>query len=191
MNSIAQRGEIMLKPWMDKIRNTNCKFIMFVFGEPDIRIHFNKQINGLNRTIDEVIETLCGQYILKLLEIVPTDIKIIIRYLLPQREFSMFGEYVPRGSLSDRITWTNKMNDFLKKTCSKYNILFFDNISSNLLTKSNGELKDEYCYLGTHYNEHCVQYLNDEIEYFCQSATIERTISIGTITGIAPWVRQV
>ena len=68
---------------------------MFVFGEPDIRIHFNKQINELNRDVDEVVSTLCNNYILKLLDIVPSTIKIIIRYILITMNFQnpAFNEF--------------------------------------------------------------------------------------------------
>jgi hypothetical protein len=121
MNSISQRGDVLLKPWFDKYRNTDVKYIMFVFGEPDIRIHFNKQINELKRDVDEVVSTLSNNYVMKLLEIVPSDIKIIVRYILPQRERSMFNvarnQYIPHGSLADRVSWTLKMNNCLKATC--------------------------------------------------------------------------
>jgi hypothetical protein len=55
MNSISERGDILLKPWFDRYRNTHVNYMMFVFGEPDIRIHFNKQINELKRNVDEVV----------------------------------------------------------------------------------------------------------------------------------------
>lgn len=82
---------------------------MFIFGEPDVIIHIDKQINVHERNEDEVIKTLARKYINKLIEITPRHIKIIIRYILPQREHSMYGEYVPVGSLSCRVRYTYKL----------------------------------------------------------------------------------
>lgn len=168
MNSIAERGEILLKPYLEKCINSS--YIMFVFGEPDVRIHFDKQINELKREEDEVINVLCNKYIKKLIDIVPKNVKIIIRYIIPQRKFSMFGilgsKFIPRGTFTDRVRWKTKMNNKLKKTCLENNIFFLDNYAHVYLTKEDGELKDEYVDTMTHYNLDSIGFINDEINYF-------------------------
>jgi hypothetical protein len=102
---------------------------MIIFGEPDVRIYFDKQINILNRNEDEVISILCKSYINTLRNIVPSHINIIIRYILPPREYSMFGIsnniYTPKGTLEERIRYTNKMNSQLKFECMNYDNVFF------------------------------------------------------------------
>jgi hypothetical protein len=108
---------------------------------------------------------------MKLLDIVPSNIKIIIRYILPQRERSMFNVagnlYIPRGSLSERVYWTLK-NECLKQTCLKHNVLFLDNTLYSSLTKESGEMKDEYVDRMTHYTEKCIHHINQEIDIFCK-----------------------
>jgi hypothetical protein len=132
-----------------------------------VRIHFDKQINILNRNEDDVIDTLCKNYIKKLLEIVPNDIKIIIRYILPQRIYSMFGSiYTPNGKIYDRVRYTDKMNLKLNELCKLNNILFFDNYEKNNLINNDGSLKDEYNDGTTHYNENSINIINKEIFIF-------------------------
>ena len=170
MHSVAIRGEIILKYYMDKYVNENINYMMFVLGEPDVRAHFDKQINTLGRNVDEVTRVLVDDYIHKLIEIVPKNIKIIIRYCLPPREKSRFvvanTVYVPMGSLEERVDWTKQLNNALKAKCIDTGLLFFENIAYNDLTKKTGELKDEYCHNMTHYNGKCIVLLNYEIEHF-------------------------
>lgn len=172
MNTLSNTGDIFLQDYFIKYNNDN--FMMFIFGEPDVRIHFNKQINILNREEDEVINTLCTKYVNKLEEIrtkyLPNT-KIIIRYILPQREYSYFNasgvDYIPQGTLEDRVRYTTKMNSKFKELCQgNSNILFLENISYSELTKVNGELKDEFVDNQTHYNLNTLNLLNRELEIF-------------------------
>ena len=165
MNTISNRGEIYLSNHIQTYKNID--YIMYIFVEPDIRIHFDKQINILNRNEDEVIETLCKNYIEKLLEITPNNTKIIIRYILPQRIYSMFGSiYTQNGSINDRVRYTNKMNDTIRDLCKISNIYFLDNYEKNQLINNDGRLKDEFCDGLTHYNENSINYINNELVIF-------------------------
>jgi len=165
LHTISTKGEIYLDHYMEMYKDVD--YMMFIFGEPDVRIHINKQINICNRNEDEVIETLCKNYINKLLNIVPKNIKIIIRYILPQRVYSMYGSiYVPVGHFSDRVRYTNKMNSKFKELCANNNILFFDNYKKDKLINDNGTLKDEFCDGLTHYNLNAIEFINKEILIF-------------------------
>lgn len=165
LHTISTKGEIYLNHYLEKYKDVD--YMMFIFGEPDARIHIDKQINICNRDEDEVIETLSQNYINKLLNIVPKNIKIIIRYILPQRVYSMYGSiYVPVGHISDRVRYTNKMNLKLKELCANNNILFFDNYEKDKLINDNGTLKDEFCDGSTHYNTEAIKYIDKEILIF-------------------------
>jgi hypothetical protein len=169
MNTIADRGEIYLSRHIQNFEHERIDYIMFIFGEPDIRIHFDKQINILNRNEDEVINTLCTKYLQKLNIIVQNKAKIIVRYVLPQRSHSMFGEWVPKGSIHDRVRYTTKVNKRLKELCEENDMLFFDNYENKHLTDENGILKDEYCDGTTHYNSNTILKLNTELDHFVSS----------------------
>lgn len=169
MNTIGNNGQLYLSHHIDKYKDT-AEYMMFIFGEPDVRIHFDKQINLLKRDEDEVIETLCKNYINKLIEITPKNIKIIVRYLLPQREYSMYNTiYTPNGSIDDRVRYTNKMNSKLKEICQEKRILFFDNYEKNKLVNSNGSLQDVFCDGTTHYNSSSIFHINKEVEIFFET----------------------
>jgi hypothetical protein len=167
MNTISNKDDVYLSHYFKKFKNID--FVLYIFGEPDIRIHFDKQINILNRNEDEVIETLCKNYIQKLLEITPINTKIVIRYILPQRIYSMFGSvYTPNGSIKDRVRYTNKMNKKLKDLCKINNIFFLDNYEKTQLINNDGSLKDEFCDGLTHYNNNnkLITLLNNELYIF-------------------------
>lgn len=55
MNTIGDRGDNLIQHHIDKYKTD---YIMYIFGEPDVRIHIDKQINTLNRNEDEVCHTL-------------------------------------------------------------------------------------------------------------------------------------
>ena len=162
MNTIGDRGHLLLQPHIDKYKN-NADYMMFVFGEPDVRIHFNKQINELGRDENEVVYNLASKYVAKLRQIVPSHIKIIVRYLLPQRRHSMFGDWVPRGSLEERVRYNQKMNNALQQICNEMRVLFLKNSEFANLTTAEGELKDEYCDGLTHYNSASVKFIINEL----------------------------
>jgi len=180
MNTISNKGEIYLSHHIEKYKNVD--YIMYIFGEPDIRIHFDKQINLLNQDEDEVIETLCKNYITKLLEITPNNTKIIIRYILPQRIHSMFNTiYIPKGNINDRSRYTNKMNQKLKELSSLNNVLFLDNYEKNQLIENDGSLKDDFCDGITHYNENAINYINNELQVFLSVNTLTKDNSMPSV----------
>lgn len=165
MHTISEKGDFYLQYHIDKYKN-QTDYIMYIFGEPDIRIHFDKQINLLHRDENEVIESLCKNYVNKIIEITPKNIKIIVRYILPQRIESMFGEYIPRGNIIDRVRYTNKMNLILKHLCEQNGLLFFENSEKISLVENEGSLQDIYCDGTTHYNSNAIIYIDKEIEMF-------------------------
>lgn len=104
MNTIGDRGEHYLAHHINTIEIAD--YIMYIFGEPDVRIHLHKQITVLDRDEDEVITTLVSKYVSKLITITPVQSRIIIRYVLPQREHSMYGTaYIPVGAIEDRVRY--------------------------------------------------------------------------------------
>ena len=165
MNTIGDRGEQYLDEHI--ITFGINEYIMYIFGEPDVRIHFHKQISTLGRDEDEVIATLVSKYVNKLITITPKKSRIIIRYVIPQREYSMYGTtYVPVGTIEDRVRYTCKLNKELKRVCESTGILFFDNYMQNEVTDAPGVLKDKYCDGLTHYNRNALPFVNDEIRIF-------------------------
>jgi hypothetical protein len=166
LHTIANKGDVLLKDYIQTY--SDYDYVMLVFGEPDVRIHFHKQINILHRDENEVIRTLSESLINTLRIIVPPSMKVIIRYILPTRESSMFNveanKYIPQGTLEERIRYTNRLNETLKSECMKHNMFFFENIYKNELINQKGELADEYCDGTTHYNINSLPILQKEIQ---------------------------
>ena len=166
MNTIGDSGNILLKSYIEYYKDQEIDYMMFIFGEPDVRIHFDKQISKLGRDEDEVIKTLCDKYIAMLKSFVPIATKIIIRYILPPTlTNNHIPAFTPRGTLEDRIRYTNKINDYFNKNTYD-NVYFFDNYYKDILTKLNGELKAEYSDQTSHYSDLAITILNKEIDKF-------------------------
>lgn len=122
----------------------------------------------MNRDEDEVITMLVNKYINKLITITPVQSIIIIRYVLPQREHSMYGTaYIPVGAIEDRVRYTCKLNAELQRVCEATGILFFANYMQNEVIDAHGTLMDECCDGSTHYNAASLPFVNDEIRIFC------------------------
>ncbi len=167
MNTIANRGDQLLGIYFDKI--TSGDHVMFIFGEPDCRIHINKQIVQYGRQEDEVIDTLARQYIHMILHITrSTSTHGIVRYVMPPAENEVWSNptYKPHGSITERVRYTNTLNDKLKELCEEYGLYFFDNSCNNQVTYENGSLKHTYIIGDTHYNSDALPYVNAEIDKF-------------------------
>ncbi len=172
MNTITNKGKEFLSCYINNIKNS---FIMFIFGEPDVRIHIHKQINLYNRNEEEIIDTLSKNYVNFIIEICKLcDSTPIIRYILPpvDKDFWEIEIFKANGTIDERVRYTNKLNDKIKHYCYINNVLFFENINKTLLTNENGSLKEEYIIGQTHYNENSIELINQEILYFLEKSLI-------------------
>lgn len=130
--------------------------LVFVFGEPDVRVHFQRQIDFYHRDEDEIVDTLCRNYITRLVTIFPEK-ALFIRFVIPPRKYSLFelwGKlYVPNGTLEDRIRYTKKINEKLKELAESFQksgkkVYFIPVIDD--ITKDSGELRDDCTENQTH-----------------------------------------
>jgi hypothetical protein len=160
MNTVARDGLSTVGYVRDIYPNAD-KY-MAVFGEPDVRIHMYKQLTEYGRKLDEVVTTLATSYIKTLVSIFDAS-SLVVRYILPPRSYSMFGIYVPRGTLQERVMYTRLLNNALKNACTCYGVLFLENTTLDILTTSDGELRDEFCDGLTHYNTCAIPHLDMEL----------------------------
>jgi hypothetical protein len=166
MNTIANKGKEVLNFYINYIKNS---YILFIFGEPDVRIHIHRQINHYSRDEDEIIDTLAKNYVNSVIEICKLCNSIpIIRYIIPpvDREFWEIEIFKANGSIEERVRYTNKLNEKIQYYCKINKVLFFENINKQILTNQNGSLKEEYIFEQTHYNSKSINFVNEEIIYF-------------------------
>lgn len=175
MNSIAQRGTELLKPYITHIMPNS--HIMFIFGEPDCRIHIHNQIHKYGRSQDEVIKTLALEYINMIKHITSLTNTIgIVRYVLPPIDKDVWNNesYKPNGTINERVSYTRKLNTILSELCPSAGLYFIDNIHYTTVTLENGSLNPYYADEETHYNTHALQFLNEELHTFYKTTKLTR-----------------
>jgi hypothetical protein len=167
MNSIAHRGTELLQPYISIIPPQS--HIMFVFGEPDCRIHIHKQIHQCGRSEDEVLETLARNYVHMVKHICSlTNCTGIIRYVLPPIDKAVWNNplYTPHGTIMERVNYTQKLNMLLSSLCAHNELYFIDNIHRAHVIIENGSLNHYYADDETHYNTNALHIINDELTHF-------------------------
>jgi FkbM family methyltransferase len=135
--------------------------LCFNYGDIDCRCHIQKQIN-LGRNEDEIINDLVSKYFISIHKNIKEYKKIVIIAIIPsthQNDYEKnYGPITHKhpfiGTDENRIRYTKKMNETIKKFCLKYNYHFFDPFL--YYTREDGSLKhelsDNMVHLGN--NEH-------------------------------------
>jgi len=116
-------------------------FVVFTFGEIDVRCHIGIQRDKHNRDVEEIIDMLADNFLLSILENnqqLFIDIHYIICSIVPPTNASYNPEFPFYGTLEDRIILTKKINRYLKNKCELNDIGFLDIYDHYSL--KNGEL---------------------------------------------------
>jgi hypothetical protein len=114
-----------------EIVNDNNIFC-FVYGEVDCRCHIGKQVL-LGRNEDDIISELTSAYVDTIKRVITSYKKIIIVGVIPprcQEEFEKdYGpithEFPFVGTDSERLRYTNKVNEQLKSLCELNGFQYF------------------------------------------------------------------
>jgi hypothetical protein len=119
--------------------------ICLSYGEIDCRCHIKRQID-LGKDEDTVINNLISIYFLTIKNNIIKYKKIIIIGIIPPTSnleyINRNPEYPFVGTDDDRVRYTFKMNNLLKKFCEDYNYVYFN--PYNFYTRDNGTLKYEF-----------------------------------------------
>jgi hypothetical protein len=127
-------------------------YLVFCFGEIDVRCHIDKQVTKEKRDLKEILSKLVEGYILQIGKISKKYkvIPIIFGVTPPVRELTVDG-YPSVGSAVDRVKYTKMLNSKLKRS----NILYFDVFEE--YSKNDGTLKmkfsDGVMHIGKNYNQ--------------------------------------
>lgn len=115
-------------------------YVLFCFGEVDIRAHLIKQIELQNLTIKEVVKECVDRYINVVIDYKNQGYNTIVWG--PISSWSLNKPYTTGpsfGSETERNNVTKEFNNYLSNVCEKNNIkfvtIFYDMINSELLTK--------------------------------------------------------
>ena len=102
--------------------------VVFVFGEIDVRCHIGKQRDEHARTLDEIITTLCTNYIKAINNFKCSFKKItcFVCQVMPPTNACYNPSFPFYGSLEDRAFITKTLNKKLQATCIENDLLFLD-----------------------------------------------------------------
>ena len=104
-------------------------FVVFCFGEIDIRCHIKKQIEIQGKKENEVINNLISEYVNYISRQKKIFKKIGILSITPPASVvwaSQNNDYPFMGTDYDRARYTIKANGILKKMCAENDISFID-----------------------------------------------------------------
>lgn len=150
--------------------------VLYVLGEPDVRMHIWRQINQKGRTEEAVITDLATSFLDAIAHEAKTHGTLtLVRFVVPPRAFSRFpvaaavlyahmateGWFVPVGTLEDRVRYTKSLNSALAAGCAKRGLEFLPPIDE--FAQDSGELKDEYMDDQTHLSPSCVPVLFEQL----------------------------
>lgn len=147
----------------------NC-VVLFNFGEVDCRCHIGKQVIEKKRKIEEVIEALVQNYIkfIKLTQKQVANLIYVVIAVIPPTDI-FFNPDAPRyGSLENRVSITNMLNEKLQKECFKSDIIFLDPYT--IFRDQDGtlilEFSDRVVHVNPNINYFIKEYILSELEKF-------------------------
>jgi len=122
--------------------------IIISYGEIDCRCHIQRQINN-GKEEDDVINELVDKYFQTIKNNIEKKCKIIIVGVIPPTKQSDYekingpalGEFPFVGTDSDRVRYTNKLNDKLALYSNLYRCIYFNPYS--YYTREDGTLRHE------------------------------------------------
>ena len=107
-------------------------YVIFVFGEIDVRNHLIKQSNKQHKPIINIIKDLAESYVSTIArnkEIYP-DVNLIIQSIMPptceKNVLEPTKDYPHYGTIEERVLVNKLLNTELKRLCEVYNIKFLD-----------------------------------------------------------------
>lgn len=107
-------------------------YVIFVFGEIDVRNHLLKQRDRQHRPINELVTDLAAAYVSVILQNKVTypnthlGIQSIIPPISRQHVKDLSEEYPDYGTIEERIVINRMLNAELEELCRQNSIMFFD-----------------------------------------------------------------
>ncbi|MCH9616907.1 MAG: hypothetical protein SP4CHLAM5_03830 [Chlamydiia bacterium] len=127
-------------------------YLVFCFGEIDVRCHIDKQVTKEKRELDEVLSKLVEGYLLQIKKIAKKYkvIPVIFGVTPPVRELTVDG-YPSVGPAEARVKYTKRLNAKLKKS----KILYFDVFDEYSMADGTLKMKfsDGVMHIGKNYNQ--------------------------------------
>lgn len=141
----------------------NGDFVVFVFGEIDVRNHIGKQID-LNRNEDEVVKTLAESYLQKIHEEASAfdSVTCAVRFVTPVSEQTREPIRHPAyGTKEYRVQLVNKLNGLLRDESPRYGVVYIEGYDE--FVAENGFVSSVYCSDGIHLHKKALPLLLEQL----------------------------
>lgn len=148
-------------------------FLVFCFGEIDVRCHIYNQEHEKGRVLDEVLSVLVDNYESQILSI-SKNLKVqpvIFGITPPVRELTVDG-YPSVGPFEERVAYTKRLNKRLEQVAKEKGILYFDVFDEYSLDDGTMNMKysDNQMHIGQNFNIVAKTKLCDLIWEFCKES---------------------
>lgn len=102
--------------------------VVFIFGEPDVRLHIGRQRDLLKRAVDEIVTNLVHGYFETIrinVERYP-GIRTIVSSVVPPCDIHPDDVFPKYGVIDDRVFFAQMLNDALRSACEATGYGFLD-----------------------------------------------------------------
>jgi hypothetical protein len=114
--------------WLIGLKELGVKdldWIVWCFGEIDVRNHIIKQRDGQNTTVEKIINPLADNYVQTIFNLAPNNSNMILAVIPPTDNSNDAG--FPRvGLLYERVHARNKLNTALEKYADQWGLVCCD-----------------------------------------------------------------
>jgi len=137
---------------LEKTIQKKSKYILFVVGEIDARIHIFNQHKKQDISVDEIIEKTVKRYINFIIQLKNKNPQLVLMIcnIFPPGEQQNLYNYPYYASREIRMLITKKLNKQLKQYTQNNNILYLELF--NELIDSDGNRIKKYIFDQIHYN---------------------------------------
>ena len=120
--------------------NLDTDYVLFCFGEVDIRAHLIKQMDLQSKTVNEIVKECVDRYFSVLLRYKEANIKVIAwGPIASWHESKQYTGGPSFGTCLERNIVTEEFNRYLEELCNQNNIefvtIFYKMIDENKITK--------------------------------------------------------
>lgn len=123
------RGKTMFgsrKQEIVELKKWGCQddeYVIYVFGEIDVRCHIGRIRDTQNKTLEDIIEDLVLNYF----DMISKQPGIpIVTLVIPPSDKNPSSSHPYHGTIADRVSIQKKLNIRLEEECKKRNIICFD-----------------------------------------------------------------
>jgi hypothetical protein len=147
-------------------RVLSARTVVLYFGEIDCRVHIGKYVSQAC-PYDEVCDKLVDGYCSAVSAVSHQHPKLdfLVTSIMPPTQYGGDSDYPTKGTLLERVQYTNYINERLSHTCTDLGLPYV-NYAKHIPVNNNGAILDEFTDGTVHLHPRYAQWIDQEIMQF-------------------------